>query len=384
MQSQIGGGLPLPIQVTDADGDNVVDWGAEPTTGIMVGSIPLTFNELTPTPVTTRGPGRSVFPPLLVPRAPGATIMTDGAGGLTIAPGVLSRPPGLTTVGVASQNPTLHAVATNLGFKWPKFSAMLSARSMTATLLPGPTHTFPSNATTQYLRASPFVGTAMIRYVNPGAGNMPFGGVARLAVSPVLGSGVKTSVAVTVFAVAGTPPNCAAPCPALLLPAFPAATGAAGGRAGTPVLTPGGAVAPPNIYAVINGTPAVTPKGTIMTVVGPVGTFPTPPTNAAMSVGFPWTTGRITVSAPGAKGTPERFVLSGADNRTANGAGTIQLVSGALSQRATSGPNGNRSWVRLDLTVPATPSLSTGGLAVLTGTLLAAAVFAMARRRARV
>jgi hypothetical protein len=105
--------------------------------------------------------------------------------------------------------------------------------------------------------------------------------------------------------------------------------------------------------------------------------------NMATSRGFPWTTGRITITHPAALGT-EQFVLSGMDNRTASGQGTIQLVSGSLSLRMTSGPNANRAWVQLELTRPTVvPSFSTFGLLALCGSLLAIAAYVAIARRGR-
>jgi len=81
-------------------------------------------------------------------------------------------------------------------------------------------------------------------------------------------------------------------------------------------------------------------------------------TNMASSVGYPWTTGKIQMSAM-ALGAPEIFTITGKDSRTAGGVGTIQLVSGALSQRTRTGPNANRGWVRLMLEpVNSVPALS--------------------------
>jgi hypothetical protein len=104
-------------------------------------------------------------------------------------------------------------------------------------------------------------------------------------------------------------------------------------------------------------------------------------TNMASSFGFPFTTGMITVSAPGADGGGELFMLTGKDSRTSGGAGTIQLVAGAVSQRVTSGPNANRGWVQLKLTkVAETPALSPAALATTAGLMLLAAGYAMRRR----
>ncbi len=377
-QLQIGGGLPLPIQLTDANMDMVADWGAVPTMVIMAGSIP-----------ATSGVGASVFPPLLIPRKAGAqTVNTDGMGGLSIPAGVLSLPAKQNTIGVNSQNPTLHAVATNLNYLWPAKAAMLSARTMTQTI-GGGAITLPSNPTTAY-KANSTVGpgTGRIRYVNQG---QPFfGGFGNFVISPKTGSAVtmfpatmgplKTSVGVTVYGIVPpTPPPCTG-CGAILVKAAPAGSQAPGGKALQAVFTVGGGVAPPNVYGIKAGP---SPRGTISVIFGPAATA-TAPNNMASSNGFFWTTGRITVSVPGAAGVPENFVLSGSDGRTAGGAGTIQLVSGSLSQRAFSGPNANRGWVRLELESGTdVPSLSSAGLAALSASLLAVAVFAMVRRRAR-
>jgi len=79
--------------------------------------------------------------------------------------------------------------------------------------------------------------------------------------------------------------------------------------------------------------------------------------------GFPWTTGAITISAPGTP--PELFFLSGTDMRVA-GSGNVSLVSGALSQRALSKANANRGWLSLTLPEP-TAALGAAGALVMLG-----------------
>ncbi len=86
------------------------------------------------------------------------------------------------------------------------------------------------------------------------------------------------------------------------------------------------------------------------------------------SKGFPWSTGLVTVSQPGAMGGPEVFFLSGTDMRgtgTMIGAGNVSLVSGSLSLRLLSGPNANRGWLSLTLPEPTAALGAAGALAML-------------------
>jgi hypothetical protein len=394
-QLQIGGGLPLPPQLTDADLNGIRDWGASPTTGIKA-------TALQPPPATTGGPGAGVFPPLLIPPLPGATVMDTAPGGALIIPaGVLSRPAAQNTLGQGNNNPNLYAVATNLGYKWPDVGVTLSARTTTVTAGLAKV-TFPLNTVTVYKATTAGAG-GKVKYRNPGKAAF-FGGKARLTLSPKTGTTppafpvtcagptavcgpILPSVGVTLFAIGpnSAPPCAGVGCNALLLKAVIGGPQAAGGAPLTPVTTPGGAVAGMNIYNIVAGA---TPKGTISAINGPVASGP-PAANTAVSAGFPWTTGRLTVSAPGAAGAPERWVLSGADLRTPGGAGTIQLVSGAVSIRPApaaggTGPNANRAWVRLVLANPTqVPTMSNLGLMLLTSSLLGIGLFVGIRRSRR-
>src|SRR5262249_29098293 len=105
------------------------------------------------------------------------------------------------------------------------------------------------------------------------------------------------------------------------------------------------------------GTPLATPAAVDVSIPNMTGliamsvkrTPANPVTNMATSVGFPWTTGRVKLSAPNALAEPEVFSITGKDSRTAMGAGTLSLVSGALSNRKVSGPNANPAWARYTL-----------------------------------
>jgi hypothetical protein len=166
----------------------------------------------------------------------------------------------------------------------------------------------------------------------------------------------------------------------------------------------------PNLAGIVNANPAGGPLGTAVTALamvgattgvstmtagtplhasnvrlvsginalGTIGGFSTPCPNppctlgnynpglnnmATSSVGFPWTTGMITIMAPASP--PETFWVTGTDKRDAYGVGSISLVSGALSARAMSGPNANRGWVRLTLPEPAAVLGALGAFAML-------------------
>jgi hypothetical protein len=90
----------------------------------------------------------------------------------------------------------------------------------------------------------------------------------------------------------------------------------------------------------------------------------------------------ITISAPGAKGAPEVFKITGKDARhEVSGQGVLQMVSGAVSARVATGDNANRGWVKLVLVGPEeVPALSPVALAATAGLMLLAAGYAMRRR----
>src|SRR6185436_12156449 len=86
--------------------------------------------------------------------------------------------------------------------------------------------------------------------------------------------------------------------------------------------------------------------------------------NMATSIGFPWTTGALTISQPAAIPAPEKFHVTGMDGRV-NGVGTLQLVSSSLSKRLTTGPNANRAWAEYQLPEPGAVLAAAAALAVL-------------------
>jgi len=321
------------------------------------------------------------FPTLLVPVVPGATVNGTtvkpllnavGKSGyqrtLNVPAGVLNKPAAQTTIGVHFSNPTVFAVGTNLGFVWPKNSAVFAQTTLGTEL--GPATVAGLGGTLTYSNAL----------------GQRFGGAAQFHLTGGAAAGILPAPVTVYIKINATTPACTHPafggadagCVAglILAVAGGSATLGAGGATATTVNTPGGVVAPNNIAIVKLG---LTPLGTVLIAV-PAANNPGIPTNKATSQPGPWTTGKVVISQPAALGALEKFTLSGKDSRTVGGAGAIQLVSGALSARTASGPNGNRAWVTLFLTDPSgVPSMSPAGLAAMAGLILLAGGYASRR-----
>ncbi len=340
-------------------------------------------------PATNTG---NKFPNLLVPVAanPGTPILTGTVAKsimtagtrmayqrrLNIPAGVLHKDPTLTTVGVFFSNPTVYAVATYVEYDWPTAPVVLT----TATAV------HPSLATNV---VTGFGGS--ITYSNP-LGR--FGGPGQFRLSPGAEpplQGLKP-IGVTVYAkvlpgqinppcthnaFGGTQPGCNA---LLLAGAAMTADLGQGKTTGVTEDIPGAAVTQPNVAVLkLGGTSLSFMWGTVISAAA---VAPGPAlVNDANSQGGPWTTGTIVVKNGAAVPMNETFTLRGRDQRTANGGGTIQLVSGAVSTRTLTMANANRGWVRLNLTpvdpVPATPWW---GIAVIGALVLLGFGYATRRR----
>jgi hypothetical protein len=327
------------------------------------------------------------FPPLLIlPNGPqrvqGTTAMASGQR-ITVPANALKKAASQKTVGVFFSNPTLYAVATNLTYVWPTAPAVFSVngRGGAAT-----TVLFAGGDPNQKITYSPRV---------PGK---RFGGAAAFALTPGPAAGLVAGSPITIYAIAIRPagnPPCTHPaftgaqeppvgnaaCVAALLNAMPTGVAAIGQAAGISITTPGGVGGLPPQPGVMVGKFGATPLGT-KTLVAFTPSGNPGATNMATSFGFPFTTGMITIEAGQATGAPESFVISGKDTRTAGGAGTIQMVAGALSFRTLSKENANRGWVRLILEVAPVPALSPlpMGIAIVLMMLVPTVYFA---RRAR-
>jgi hypothetical protein len=90
---------------------------------------------------------------------------------------------------------------------------------------------------------------------------------------------------------------------------------------------------------------------------------------AATSVGFPWTTGRITISVTDVlPGVPvEIFIRTGTDARDANGNGVVVLNTGSMSERSISKGNANRTWMTLEIPEPSAIYTASAGFLALFG-----------------
>ena len=297
-------------------------------------------------PPATPG-NQGVFPPLLVKPVPGKVI--EGTlNKFTVPAGALSKKAAQKTVGVYFSNPGLYAVATNLSFQWPTAPAVFSVSAGPRGTTGGPTSVIIPGAA---------AGNS-IRYSERVVGKR-FGGAGRFALTPGPNSTTQGlgAAPVTLYAndaVFGpfTPP-CAA-CGAIIINAYPTGPGAPGGLPATAIVVTPGAPQPNPQRGL--GTFGSAPLGTVI-AMGPL-TIPIGLNAAAASTGYPWTTGKVTISAMLAS-PAEKFIISGSDSRTAGGAGAIQMVAGSLSLRNVVGTNANRAWLRLNLReLPALPALT--------------------------
>jgi hypothetical protein len=353
-QSHIGNGLALPIQAAMTAMVTKTVFPAAlllPVKGVPVilgtTALPLKTAMATPMgPITKQGYQRK----LQIPAA------------------AMSKPGVQKTVGVHSANPTVYAVGTKLNYKWPSAPAVFSlGAAVGTTTVAG-------------------FGGKMVYTNTLGA---RFGGPAAFSIAPGLGGGLFPTSPVTIYIkINGTTPPCAHPafaggnsgCVAGILLAKPTGIGGIGGATSMTVMTPGAPFTTMALNVAVMKMGAV-PLGTVLAKA--LAAHAALPTNMATSQPGPWTTGKLLISNPAAAGMGEKFTLSGKDLRTAMGNGTIQLVGGSVSARATSGANANRGWLRLVLgnaPAAAVPSMSTGGIAATVALIVLAFGYTMRRR----
>ena len=356
-QGQIGDGLPLPAQ------DQISTMGGKNKTGGPIGTY-------------------TNFPPLLIPVQPGG-LGPDKAGqkwnGTKLVPGepvvkqttamsknnqfiarpgILRRvPAGPLVIGVAVNNPKVLQVRTTLSFSGP---------AKTLGTMTFKTGQRVKNTTTY---AGTPAGSKVI-YASPTGKR--FGGPAQTRVKNLGVIGVWADLAdIMTSMMPCKHPNLGgtrADCVANKLPAYPMTFAAAGGPKGNVQKTPGTPPAMPGTVGVyIDNMTGKIKSSVTLKATGALN-------NKATSVGFPWTTGALTISQPAAFGSPEKFHITGMDGRV-NGVGTLQLVASSLSKRLATGPNANRSWAEYQLPEPGAVLGAAGALGML------ALCHALARRR---
>jgi hypothetical protein len=311
-QAQIGGGLPLPIQLATSSMGGTMSTGGAIGTGMN-------------------------FPPLLIPVGKAAVQQTAGPDPkqITVPVGAFRRHSTVSKViGVALNNPTVYQVQTNLDYTgpapaWGKATFKAGGRT--------------GNKTTTFIGIPGTVlKPSIARYSGSAA---RFGGPSRTKVvvnSPIQvwahGPAPDAVPPCTHPAFGGADPNCLG----IMLGANPMTLAVAGAKvASPPDTTPGGFF----MDNVKGGVRVVKVAATGLVLAQAKAANTAPISNMATSDGFPWTTGMLTLSQPTALGGPEVFTITGNDGRV-GGVGTLSLVSGALSDRNTSGPNSNRSWAQ--------------------------------------
>jgi hypothetical protein len=341
-QAQIGDGLPLPAQ------DQISAMGGKNGTGGPIGTY-------------------TNFPPLLIPigkfnkqHPPGMTMtlvtgapvvkQTNGADpkNLIVPPGVFRRIPAAPlTIGVAVNNPKVLQVRTTLSFSGP--AKTLGTMTFKAGQRVNNTTTYngtPAGSKVVYASktGNRFGGPSQTRVKNLGV----------IGVWADLGDIMTSMMPCKHPSLGGTRADCVAN----KLPAYPMTFGAAGGPKGNIVKTPGTPPAKPGTVGVyIDNMTGKIKSEAVLKATGALN-------NKATSVGFPWTTGALTISQPAAFGSPEKFHITGMDGRV-NGVGTLQLVSSALSKRLATGPNSNRSWAEYQLPEPGAVLGAAGALTML-------------------
>jgi hypothetical protein len=404
LRAQIGNGLPIPITIEDAPGgytpnDPTADlrWGQP---GGIKATAGATIMQQSPAP----GPS-----PALTPRS----LMISKAGVFTYHKGA----PAPVGIGVLEFNAKVLSVKTNLMLTNPHPGTTVSGATtpdgpfapitLKAGGRSGPTMLtwcvgMPFNGTTNpgckfpnaygktiatttngatNVNAPPVGARGLVRY--KATGNQ-FGGT---------GGGRTLGTAMVYFNVGGlalgdlpceygpvfmketTPngPKIDPNCKVGISDVFPGSGGVNGGQIGNKT-TNSAFTTPTGVFtADLRDNGQVIRRGYISTggFLKTKSGAPSPFTGqAATSWGFPATTGKMTISVTTNEDAPtklEIFKRTGGDNRTKGGQGIVVTVSGAISSRQLSGPNGNRGWATYNVPEPSAILAASAGLLGLFG-----------------
>jgi hypothetical protein len=293
---------------------------------------------------------------------------TTQGGAVQLPPRVLTRPRGTgdtpQPIAVFTTNPAVFQVATSISYAWPVASLTLA----------------PGGAPGPVVLGTGLAG-GVIAY---SGGTKSFGGPGQFSIVPGAGAAggrvPPNTLGVSPVASVWINFQGALPTLATRVAVVGASNNVGLGAPGAPVAADAQTTAfgpTAQGFGAINQTNCcdVTAMGGIVSSIA----LPAPGlTNMVTgSKGFPWTTGFITISQPGAV-PPEVFFLSGTDRRV-SGIGNLSLVSGALSVRNLSGPNANRGWLSLRLVTPEPSAV----LAASGALLMLGLCHGLVRRRSR-
>jgi hypothetical protein len=422
IRGQIGDGLPLPISLAPG---YTGPWN--PGVTPVNGAITLKNNIIKSVPPYAGGfpfVGKGLGQQGNIKPTPNATIMQTVASphsdanprALSLVPNAFGYGPeseaAITpnmegSIGVVNFNANVFAVQTNLIFDSPHPGTDGLGNGVN---VPGGGGTVvysaggrPGLPTVSYYAGA--AGTSGTNWGNATANGAPIGailpaagngagvnGVARFKATKNQFGGVATGRTLGTAKVyfnnianagEGLNPTTELPCTGTAMCAFglsfvnPATTGVAGG--------PFGGTANNNAFMTPTGvfTGTIGFNGTIHNVGNPVTTVngtATPGATAggmnipftgqgAISVGFPVTTGRLSISVtdvtkPSESGMWQR---TGTDVRNANGSGVVALVTGSMSARPISKGNANRTWTTLEVPEPSAIAAASAGLLALFG-----------------
>ena len=418
IRGQIGDGLPLPISFAPAQGGS----------GSMEFVGPFTAITIQGTGPSGKGLGQTGQVKPTVAATIMQTTPTAGPRQLTLAPGVFhygAQPQG--SVGVVALNIAVFAVQTNLTYDVPhpgttkgglaaitqensgpiptgtlanKFFAggrvgapIVSFYANATTAGPGsPTNNFgqtgiavPANgqgglddinglarftATGNQFGGQSIgraMGTAKV-YFNQLPGGLPGGNLVpsvdlpcKVTATALMGTSANPAIG-SAFVPFETGTDCQFALSIVDLTGSDATVGIAGGRfagigVGTAFTTPSG-------YR----TGTIGFNGTILGSNGPIAPAVPLTGQGNKGVGFPMTTGMLSVTVDLVVGvTSEMFVRTGTDMRDAAGNGVVALVTGSLTARDISSGNANRTWITLEIPEPSAILAASAGMFALFG-----------------
>jgi hypothetical protein len=405
IRGQIGDGLPLPISVAPGyTGPFIQGTTAGGANNVVMGNNPFPPSSVFPFLVVGQGLGQQGR---IKPTAMATIMQTTGIPG-NMGRAITQKPEGFGygpapqgSIGVINFNNAVFAVQTNLIFDSPhpgtdgNGNAVAvpgggGSRMLSRGLKGGGTigQGRVGLPTVSYYAGATGMGSPSNNYGNATVNGAPIilktamagdaagvNGVARFIATRNQFGGVSTGRTLGTAKVffngvnGGLNPAVDLPCTGTALCAFqlstviPGTTGVAGGPFGGSVNNPAFTTA----SGVFTGTIGF--NGTIKNVNGAgLGVLAFTGQNAT-SVGFPLTTGRlsITVTSMLPADPSEMWKRTGTDARTAGGNGVIALVTGSMSARNISLGNANRTWSTLEIPEPSAIIAASAGLFALFG-----------------